>query len=99
VANLRHEYQGVGPRDAGLAFNTELVDIFELGNLLDLAYITAGCALHRRESRGAQAREDCPERDDPSWLRHTLAWLRDDRVDIGSKPVDVSIWPPKPRKY
>jgi len=99
VANLRHEYREVGLRDAGTAFNTELVDILELGNLLDLAYITASCALNRRESRGAQAREDYPERDDPNWLRHSLARLRGDRVDIGSKPVDVSTWAPKPRKY
>jgi succinate dehydrogenase / fumarate reductase flavoprotein subunit len=99
IAGLRREYEKVGLRDKGQAFNTELLDILELGNLLDLAYVTAQCALHRRESRGAHARDDYPERDDPDWLRHSLARLKGDRVDIGRKPVDISLWPPQPRRY
>ena len=99
IADLRNQYRWVGLRDRGQAFNTELLDILELGNLLDLAYITASCALQRQESRGAHAREDYPERDDPNWLRHSLAWLKEQRVVIGSKPVDISLWPPKPRRY
>jgi succinate dehydrogenase / fumarate reductase flavoprotein subunit len=99
VAELRREYEKVGLRDKGRAFNTELLDILELGNLLDLAYVTAGCALNRRESRGAHARDDYPERDDQNWLRHSLAWLKGDRVDMGRKPVDISLWPPQPRRY
>jgi succinate dehydrogenase / fumarate reductase flavoprotein subunit len=57
------------------------------------------CALNRQESRGAHAREDFPERDDANWLKHTLARLEGDAVSIDTKPVDISRWEPKPRKY
>jgi succinate dehydrogenase / fumarate reductase flavoprotein subunit len=99
IAALRQEYAGAGLRDTGRSFNTEMIDFLELGNLLDLAYVTAGCALDRRESRGAHAREDFAERDDRNWLRHSLAWIGDGRIEIGRRPVDVSIWPPQPRQY
>lgn len=99
LKELRGQYCEIGLLDRGLEFNTSLLEILELGNLLDLAYITACCALRRRESRGAHAREDFPERDDANWLKHSLARLKGDAVEIGDKSVDVSIWPPKPRKY
>ncbi len=96
---LRKEYKEIRVYDRNKAFNTNLIEILELGNLLDLAYISAVCALNRTESRGAHAREDFPERDDSNWLKHTLARLKEDRVEIGYRPVDVSVWEPKPRKY
>jgi succinate dehydrogenase / fumarate reductase flavoprotein subunit len=99
LKELRGQYREIGLLDRGLEFNTSLLEILELGNLLDLAYITACCALRRRESRGAHAREDFPERVDANWLKHSLARLKADGVEIGDKSVDVSIWPPKPRKY
>jgi len=99
LRELRERYRSVGADDSSKAFNTHLIEILELGNLLDLAYITAACALNRTESRGAHAREDFPERDDRNWLRHTLAWLEADSVTIDFKSVDTSRWEPKPRKY
>lgn len=99
LEGLRQEYKKIGVMDQNKAFNTNLLEILELGNLLDLAYVSAVCALNRSESRGAHAREDFPERDDKNWLKHTLAWLRGDRIDIDHCPVDVSVWEPKPRKY
>jgi succinate dehydrogenase / fumarate reductase flavoprotein subunit len=99
LRDLRDQYREISLEDTDLEFNTSLLEILELGNLLDLAYITASCALWRRESRGAHAREDFPERDDAGWLKHSLARLSGDAVEIGDKPVDISIWPPKPRKY
>jgi succinate dehydrogenase / fumarate reductase flavoprotein subunit len=99
LGELRQAFKHIRLRDRNKAFNTELLDILELGNLLDLAYVTASCAFHRTESRGAHAREDYPERDDAAWLKHSLAWTRDDTVEWGEKPVDISVWEPKPRKY
>jgi succinate dehydrogenase / fumarate reductase flavoprotein subunit len=99
IQALRTRYQSVRVQDSGKQFNTDLLEIIELGNLLDLSLITAASALNRQESRGAHSREDYPERDDDSWLKHTLASLDGDTVTIDYKPVDTSIWEPKPRSY
>jgi succinate dehydrogenase / fumarate reductase flavoprotein subunit len=86
-------------QDTGKPFNTDLLEIIELGNLLDLSLLTAASALNRQESRGAHSREDFPERDDDNWLKHTLAYLEGDTVRLDDKAVDTSIWEPKPRTY
>jgi succinate dehydrogenase / fumarate reductase flavoprotein subunit len=99
LRELRELHQQVRCQDPSQAFNTAVLEILELGHLLDNAYITAACALNRKESRGAHAREDFPERDDTNWLKHSLAWLEDNKVRFGFKPVDVSRWKPKPRRY
>ena len=99
LKELREIYKAVPCLDPGRSFNTALLEIFELGNLLDNAYIAAVCAENRKESRGAHAREDFPGRDDTGWLKHTLARLEGDAVKISYKPVDVSLWEPKARKY
>ena len=99
LRELRQEYAKVRVQDSSKAFNTDLLEILELGNLLDLALITAESARNRKESRGAHSREDFPDRDDENWLKHTLAWLDQDTVRIDYKPVDLSLWEPKPRTY
>lgn len=99
VRRLREEFQEVAVQDHGAGFNSEVLQILELENLLDLSLITAESAANRRESRGAHSRKDFPERDDENWLKHTMATLTGDQVEIGYKPVDVSIWEPKPRTY
>jgi succinate dehydrogenase / fumarate reductase flavoprotein subunit len=96
---LRKRYRTVRVQDTGKCFNTDLLEVIELGNLLDLSLVTAAAALNRQESRGAHSREDFPERDDAGWLKHTLAFLEGDAVRIGYKPVDTSLWKPKPRTY
>jgi succinate dehydrogenase / fumarate reductase flavoprotein subunit len=99
VTQLRQRYQHVGISDKGNVFNLELLSAWELGNLLDLALVTAVSALARRESRGAHSREDYPRRDDEQWLKHTLAWLEDDRVRLGYKPVVLTHYPLQKRSY
>jgi succinate dehydrogenase / fumarate reductase flavoprotein subunit len=85
--------------DQGKIYNTDLLNIWELGNLLDLAEVTTVSALARRESRGGHAREDYPKRDDVNWLKHTLAWDRDGKIELGYKPVAITRWQPKERVY
>ena len=99
IQSLRERYRSVRVQDTGKQFNTDLLEIIELGNLLDLSLITAASALHRQESRGGHSREDFPDRDDDNWLKHSLTYLEDDKVRLDEKAVDTSIWEPKPRSY
>jgi succinate dehydrogenase / fumarate reductase flavoprotein subunit len=99
LMDMRHVYKEVRANDSSKAFNTQVLEILELGHLLDLAYIVTTCALNRQESRGAHAREDFPNRNDQNWLKHTLAWLEVDEIKLDYKKVDISRWEPKPRKY
>ncbi len=99
LKDLRERYGEVAVQDTEKGFNTDLLEVIELRNLLDLAYVTACSAHNREESRGAHFREDFPERDDEHWLKHTLAWLVNGSVKMDYKPVDISRWEPKPRAY
>jgi succinate dehydrogenase / fumarate reductase flavoprotein subunit len=101
VAGLRERYERVVVDDKGEIFNNDLTQALELEFLLDLAdcMIVAGVA--RRESRGAHARPyDYPDRDDRSFLKHTLVTLDDDgRPKLGWKPVTMTKWQPQERTY
>jgi succinate dehydrogenase / fumarate reductase flavoprotein subunit len=99
VRELKERFKHVNTADMGKVFNTDLLSVWELGNLLDLAEVTALSALVRKESRGAHAREDFPKRDDENWLKHTLAWLRDGEVELRYKPVTITRFEPKERVY
>ncbi len=85
--------------DRGKRFNTELLDAIELGRLIELARTIAGSALERKESRGAHSREDHPERDDKSWLRHSFVFKRQGALEFRHKPVTIAGFPPKKREY
>ena len=83
-------------------FNSERVEVLEYLNLLDIANATAYSALERKESRGAHAREDFPERDDENWLCHSLFFKENNRVSkraVNLKPKTVETFEPKPRVY
>jgi succinate dehydrogenase / fumarate reductase flavoprotein subunit len=99
VQGLLERYEKVRVQDTGQSFNTDLLELIELRNLLDLSLLTAASALNRKESRGAHSREDFTERDDDNWLNHTLAFLEHNQVRVEYKAVDTSIWEPKPRTY
>jgi len=100
LRELKERFRNLKLDDCGKVFNTELLNAWEIGNLLDLALVTTASALARKESRGAHAREDYPKRDDKNWLKHTLAWLREDgEVKLRYKPVVITKYPPKERTY
>lgn len=100
VRELRERHKHVNLTDRGKIFNTDLLNAWELGNLLDLAEITTVSALSRTESRGAHAREDYSQRDDANWLKHTLAWWKEDgTIELRYRPVTITRFQPKERVY
>jgi succinate dehydrogenase / fumarate reductase flavoprotein subunit len=99
LCELKERFTHVRVDDQGKIFNTNLMNTWEIGNLLDLAEVVTQCALNRTESRGGHARDDFPERDDANWLKHTLAWNRNGAVEIGYKPVVITKYQPKVRTY
>jgi len=84
---------------SSLIMNQELVDRWELDNLLDVAMVIAHGALNRKESRGAHTREDYPERKD-EFNYHTLAYMEEyGKVVLGKRPIDISIFKEKNKDY
>ncbi len=99
IKELKERYQMIALQDKGNCFNRDLLDALELGHMLDLAEVTTMGALYRRESRGAHFREDFPERNDETYLVHTLARHTDTGPQIFTKPVTITRFQPKERKY
>jgi succinate dehydrogenase / fumarate reductase, flavoprotein subunit len=100
VRELNERFRNVVVMDKGKRFNTDLLEAWELGNLIDLAEVTTVSALNRTESRGAHLREDYLDRDDANWLKHTLAYQAEDgSVRLDYKSVNITRFQPKERVY
>jgi succinate dehydrogenase / fumarate reductase flavoprotein subunit len=99
LAELRARFAQVKIEDRGTKYNTEVLEVVEFENLLDLAEVLVESALGREESRGAHSREDFPKRDDANWLKHTLAYKTEKGIQFKFKPVTITKFQPKERKY
>jgi len=107
MAEIWKSYDNLQLSDHTLIWNSDLVEALELDNLRSQALLTINGALNRKESRGAHAREDYPDRDDKNWMKHTLAWLEESgKTPIDYRPVhlntlsnEVQPVPPKARVY
>jgi succinate dehydrogenase / fumarate reductase, flavoprotein subunit len=99
VRELKVRFKNVRVTDTGRIFNTDLLNTWELGNLLEIAEVVAVSALNRKESRGGHSREDYPDRDDVNWLKHTLIAQKNGKLEISYKPVAITKHQPKARVY
>jgi len=100
VRLLMERYGRIAIQDKGSCFNRELLDVIELGGMLDLAEVITLGALHREESRGAHYREDFPKRDDETFLAHTMVRFDEETgPQLFTRPVTITRFEPKERKY
>ncbi|HDD61762.1 MAG TPA: succinate dehydrogenase flavoprotein subunit [Chloroflexi bacterium] len=99
MAEIKGRFKDIKVDDKGLKYNMNLIEAWELSNLIDVAHVTAVSALAREESRGAHSRDDFPDRDDKKWLKHTLAWMENGGVRLAYKPVTITHYQPKVRSY
>ncbi len=100
IRSLQERIGRVSLADRSRTFNTEVIAALELSCLLDVAESVVGSALKRTESRGSHQRTDYPERDDESFLSHSLAYRTEGGAPrIEYLPVTITRWPPGERVY
>jgi succinate dehydrogenase / fumarate reductase flavoprotein subunit len=99
ISELKDAYRRVTVDDKGRIYNTDLMEALELEHMLDVAEVMAHGALARQESRGAHYRNDFQKRDDANWLKHTMIYKTADGTRADYKPVTITRFEPKERKY
>ena len=99
LTELQKRYETVPVDNKGKIFNTDLVFGLELGFMLDCAPTIAMSALDRKDSRGAQARTDYPDRDDENWMKHLVIKKGEVGPELTYAPVSITQWTPEERKY
>ncbi|MGI0100499.1 MAG: FAD-binding protein [Candidatus Micrarchaeaceae archaeon] len=100
IGALRKRFNDIRVDDSSKVYNTNLRDVLEIANLVELAYVVVCCAANRKESRGAHAVLEYPKRDDKSWLKHTIAHKDSSgNPAISYSPVKITKWQPEERKY
>ena len=99
IQALKERYKKGKVTDKGQLFNSELYEIIELGNMLEMAEIISTAALARQESRGGHYRTDFPKRDDVEFLKHSLVYRTDDGLVLKDRPVVITRYQPKERTY
>ena len=107
IHSIYKDFSNINLSDKSLKWNTELLETLELENLLTQGIASVESAYNRKESRGAHARDDYPDRNDNEWMKHTIASINDDGiVDINYRKVilttltdEVEAVPPKKRVY
>lgn len=99
IQELQNRYQRIYLDDKGKCWNTELIEALELKNIMIVGNMILTSALNRQESRGAHSREDYPQRNDESFLKHTLAYYSPAGIDLAYRPVKITLFEPQERKY
>jgi succinate dehydrogenase / fumarate reductase flavoprotein subunit len=99
LRELQQKYSQVRLDDRGTSWNTELIEALELRSLFVVGEMILFSAINRKESRGSHFREDYDQRDDASFLKHTLAYYSAAGIDINYMPVVLNQFEPQERKY